>query len=200
VTSPQDAAKAQFRREALPHDIDPYQKEAGSVSMQEFEKKRPYPFLLYARSKLWDPSLLMARKSPGAPGEETQLVSYELVQGGMTFLSAIRKRQSDPKDPKILLGRAVENDVVVPVASVSSVHLTFLAPQSGPNPVWTVTDLGSRNGTWLNEAKLGGNAPHPIRDGEYLRLGGNLIAWFLYPGRLWHLLKNPAEMKKLTDL
>jgi hypothetical protein len=192
--------KAQFRREALPHDCAPYEKEAGSTSMQDFEKRRPYPFLLYARSKLWDPSLLMSRKQAGAPGEETQLVSYELVQGGMTFLSAIRKRQTDPKDPKILLGRAVENDVVVPVASVSSVHLSFLAPQPGPNPVWTVVDLGSRNGTWLNEAKLPGQQVTPIKDGEYLRLGGNLIAWFLYPGRLWHLFSNPSELKKLTDL
>ena len=32
------------------------------------------------------------------------------------------------------------------------------------------------------------------------QLGGNLIAWFLYPGRLWQLLRNDKELSKLTDL
>ena len=46
-----------FTRDALPHDIEAYRKEAGRVSMQEFESTRPFPFLLYARSTLWDPTL-----------------------------------------------------------------------------------------------------------------------------------------------
>ena len=39
-----------------------------------------------------------------------------------------------------------------------------------------------------------------LDDGLYLRLGGNLIAWFLYPGRLWKLLHDDDDLAKLTDL
>ena len=48
-----------FKRDALPHDIDAYRGEAESTTMAEFEKRRPYPFLLYARSNLWDPTLIV---------------------------------------------------------------------------------------------------------------------------------------------
>ncbi|MGC8826773.1 MAG: FHA domain-containing protein [Anaerolineae bacterium] len=34
-----------------------------------------------------------------------------------------------------------------------------------------VEDLASTNGTWVNDVRLAPNAPHPLRDGDILRLG-----------------------------
>lgn len=188
-----------FKREALPHDIDPYRAESQSIARAAFQRKRPYPFLIYARSKLWDPTLLAKRPKDGSWGGDTKLVSYEFVEGGWTFLHPVRKRQTDPASPTIVAGRAISNDLILPVASVSSRHCFFMPPQP-EQPLWTVTDLGSSNGTWLNEDKLTPHDATPVKDGEYLRLGGNLIAWFVYPGRMHTLLKSPEELKKFTDL
>jgi len=189
--------KQDFKREALPQDIEPYRKEANSVSQDVFERRLPFPFLLYGRSKLWDPKLLAARSG----GTETRMVKYEFYEGGMTFLHPVRKRQTDPNDPGVILGRSTRQDVIVPISSISSAHAVFRPPVVGTTPLlWTITDLGSSNGTWVNEEKLEAQRTVPIQDGQSIRLGGNLIAWFLYPGRLWYLLKHPDDMKKLTDL
>ena len=67
-----------------------------------------------------------------------------------------------------------------------------------PERLPLLVDQGDADG--FLEEQLKPQAIHPVNDGEYLRLGGNLIAWFLYPGRLWHLLNNVDEFKKLTDL
>jgi hypothetical protein len=194
------AAEGSFKREALPHDLSGYEREALRMTMPEFEKARPFPFLLYARSNLWDPTLVLSRNAQDA-GEQTRLVDYNVGSGGMTFLSPIRKVQSDPRVAGILLGRStVGNDVVVPVSSISTKHARFLPPGMGNPMAWQIVDLDSRNGTYLGEEQLKPQKAVSLDDGVYLRLGGNLIAWFLYPGRLWQLLHNKNELKKLTDL
>ncbi len=187
---------SKLRLEALPQDLSGYEREANNLDMAAFEKQRPYPFLLYTRSNLWDRTLLIAR---GGGADETRVVDYNLTEGGMIFVSPVRKIQSDPALAGITLGRSTHNDVVVPVSSVSSNHAKFFPPTDAAGK-WTITDLGSRNGTFKKETQLHKNSAEPLDDGLYLRLGGNLIAWFLYPGHLWKLLNNKDDLSKLTDL
>lgn len=187
-----------FQQEALPQDIEPYRQEAKKQEREAFEKIVPYPFLLYVRSQLWDKSIVFSQQMDGDPGA-TCMAKYEYYEGGHTFLHPVRKRQTDPRNPGIILGRSTQQDIIVPVSSVSNMHLTFFPPL--PNErLWTIVDNGSSNGTWINDDKLYPHVRRSIQDGEYLRLGGNLIAWFLYPGHLWQILLNPAELKKLTDV
>ena len=187
-----------FSTEALPHDVEGYRRECRGASMEEFEQARPYPFLLYARSKLWDPELVGMAMQEG--GDETRMVNYNIVSGGMTFLSPIRRLDPDSQLETISLGRSPQgNDVVVPVNSISTKHAKFLPPSISVNQRWNLVDLDSRNGTFLGEQRLEAQTPSTLDDGVYLRLGGNLLAWFLYPGRLWQLFQNPEEFDRLTD-
>ncbi len=188
-----------LKREALPQDLEAYQREAHRVSKQVFAQQRPHPFLLYARSSLWDRTLLLARAAggPGGGGRGTQLVSYDIPVGGLSFISPIRKRQAEGDLSVILLGRSTDNDVIVPVSSVSSRHATFTLDTA--LSAWTVTDLGSTNGTFFGEEHMTPQTPYPLHDGSYLRLGGNLIAWFFTPGRIWEVLRDPVELNQLID-
>jgi hypothetical protein len=186
-----------FRRDVLPLHLEPLQDDAAKSLQTAFVQRWPHPFLVYTRSKLWDKALLLS--APGRDVGETQVVRYELYEGGLSFLHPIRKLQTDQRHPGIVLGRANVQDMVVPVASISNAHAAFIPPQPG-NATWTVMDLGSRNGTWLNEDQLSQREPRPIKDNEYLRLGGNLLAWFLSPGRLWSALRNPAELRRYTEV
>ena len=183
-----------YVRETLPQEIEPYRQEAKTYGKEEFQSHRPYPFLLYVRSRLWDPKILHKEDDDDS---QTRMAAYDLHEGGVTFLHPIRKRQTDAGTPGIILGRSVEQDLVVPVPSISGNHITFYPP--GDNPLWTVRDMDSRNGTWIGEDKLDPHTPHPIKDRQYLRLGGDLMAWFLYPGRLWTVLRDSDELNKLTD-
>lgn len=193
-----DKFKFDFKREALPHMIEPYQEAAQSSSLQEFAAHVPDPMLIYVRSKLWDPLLLVARQQGGGGGE-TAIVSYDLEAGGRSFMSPVKKRQTDPNDPTIHLGRDTNNDLVVPVNSISSHHCTF-TPPAQPGGVWAITDLGTKNGTYIRETQLIPNEPTLLESGVYLRLGGNLMAYFLHPDRVWEVLRSATQLKAMIEV
>ena len=187
-----------FKKESLPHMIEPYQEAANGSTQAEFVAEVPYPFLVYVRSKLWDPLLLMTRQKGGGTGAETAIVSYDIETGGYSFVSPVRKRQTDPNDTSIYLGRDTTNDLVVPVNSISGRHCRFIPPtQSGA--FWRCIDLGTKNGTYLREERMAPDHPYDLASGGYLRLGGNMMAWFLLPERLWEVLRSPTQLKAMTD-
>lgn len=63
------------------------------------------------------------------------------------------------------IGRAPDNHLVVTEPAVSGHHLVLTNDADGV----TVRDLGSTNGTFLNETRL--DAARPLRDGDLLRIG-----------------------------
>jgi pSer/pThr/pTyr-binding forkhead associated (FHA) protein len=52
---------------------------------------------------------------------------------------------------------------------ISRIHATFV--RSGGS--WTVEDLHSASGTYLNEERFSGQAP--LKDGDVIRLGGVIV-------------------------
>jgi hypothetical protein len=182
---------------ALPQDVDKYADEAQASTMEDFEQRRPYPFLLYARNRLWDRTLV-ATRAAHAPRRETAIVNYQYDEGGLTFLSVIRSRKK-LTGSGIVLGRTSGPDIVVPVPSISTNHVSFMPPDVD-RAYWTLTDLASRNGTYLMEDQLKPYDAVQISNGQYMRLGGNLVAWFLFPGHLWTLLRDTEKLKKYTEI
>ncbi|HVV84293.1 MAG TPA: FHA domain-containing protein [Kofleriaceae bacterium] len=70
---------------------------------------------------------------------------------------------------RAVIGRDADNEVAVSQASVSRRHaeLRFDAARA----TWTVTDLGSRNGTFVEGARLAPNTPAAIGDRQLLQVG-----------------------------
>jgi len=68
------------------------------------------------------------------------------------------------------LGRAPENDVVIPSERISRWHARIEVRENG---VHWLKDLGSRNGTWLNGSRIACTVP--LRDGD--RVGFSHIAF-----------------------
>lgn len=68
---------------------------------------------------------------------------------------------------ELRIGRGQDNHVVLSDPSVSRLH----AVVKGAPGRWTVVDCGSRNGTWVGEARLQPAVPHRLRDGDTLRVG-----------------------------
>ncbi len=67
----------------------------------------------------------------------------------------------------ISLGRADANDVVINDGTLSKHHLQFLPDDS----TWTVADLDSYNGTFLDGVRLTPTRPHTLHDSALLRAG-----------------------------
>ena len=69
---------------------------------------------------------------------------------------------------RVSLGRDPDADVAVDHPSVSWRHLTLAPDRSGG---WTVTDLGSTNGTTVDDARV--TAPTPLTPGAVIGLGAD---------------------------
>ena len=75
------------------------------------------------------------------------------------------------RDPQ-LIGRAPAVDIVLADPHVSRRHATVQLTADG---VW-LTDLGSTNGTWLNDQRLTGSVQ--LTDGDVVRLGRTDLRYF----------------------
>ena len=76
-------------------------------------------------------------------------------------------RSFEVKPEKTTVGRLEENAVCIPEASVSSHHCEVLL--KGDDVV--VKDLGSTNGSFINELQLAAEKEATLRPGQILRLG-----------------------------
>ena len=69
----------------------------------------------------------------------------------------------------VTLGRTAGNDVILPDTDkrVSGKH----ARLEKVDGVWNLTDVGSTNGTYLNDRKVEAKKPHALKNGDRLSLG-----------------------------
>jgi len=79
-----------------------------------------------------------------------------------------------PADRPTVLGRAAHVDLVIPDIHVSKTHCHFVL--SGHR--WTVTDLNSSNGTFVNDRRVNTQA---LSDGDVLRLGKTTLRFVVQP-------------------
>lgn len=77
----------------------------------------------------------------------------------------------------ITVGRSEENNVVVSDNKVSRVHLQLVKDD---NDGYSVVDLGSTNGTFVNGRRIAGEAR--LNVGDELRIGSSVLPWQSYFG------------------
>jgi eukaryotic-like serine/threonine-protein kinase len=74
---------------------------------------------------------------------------------------------------KMVLGRTADNDVQLEATGVSRRHARLEKTPQG----WQVVDLGSTNGTFLDETRLLPDIPELWRTGQVLRIGPFHLRW-----------------------
>jgi len=95
-------------------------------------------------------------------------------------------RTVDLFKPAITLGRRSDNDIVLPHRSVSGHHCVF--ERRGADP-WVVQDLGSRNGTQVNNQRI---HRHQLRDGDVVTVAGIALGFVAQAGSGERLVGAPA--------
>ena len=76
-------------------------------------------------------------------------------------------------DRTITIGRDDDNDILLPVKTVSR-HHAVLAFANGR---WTIEDRRSVNGTFLNDMPVPAGVPVRLRDGDRIRVGSETIVF-----------------------
>jgi len=71
------------------------------------------------------------------------------------------------------IGKGPQNDIILADASVSSTHAII----NFENGVYRLSDLGSRNGTLLNDARI--TEPRPLQHGDLIKMGHCTITFRL---------------------
>ena len=74
--------------------------------------------------------------------------------------------ERDLTQNEVTIGKGPQNDVILPDAAVSSAHAVIRFEDG----VYKIIDLGSRNGTLVNEARLGAE-PRAIQHGDLIKMG-----------------------------
>jgi pSer/pThr/pTyr-binding forkhead associated (FHA) protein len=77
---------------------------------------------------------------------------------------------------EIEIGKAAHNHITLTDPTVSNTHAIVIARESG----YTIVDLGSRNGTFVNDERLGSQA-HTLRHGDKVQVGQTVLT-FRNPG------------------
>ena len=69
---------------------------------------------------------------------------------------------------EVTIGRDINNEIVINDAEISRKHCRLVMTADG----FVIEDLGSTNGTWVNERRI--SSQHLLRNGESIRLGDNI--------------------------
>ncbi|MBO0794789.1 MAG: FHA domain-containing protein, partial [Ktedonobacteraceae bacterium] len=77
------------------------------------------------------------------------------------------------ESPRITVGRAQDNQLVVSDPKASAHHAVIQLHGES----YTVTDLGSTNGTFVNEQKLDRNIPQFLKSSDKVRIGDTVFIY-----------------------
>lgn len=141
--------------------------DARALARSEFEERYGRAFLLLSASELATPrptitEVRLDDDPHGARAEST---------AGLSLVVYALRRNGKSASHLITLGRAPDNDVVVPDVSISRFH-AFVKEGSGGR--WLMQDAGSTNGTTVNGTSVprqGHGPPSELASGDDVRLG-----------------------------
>jgi hypothetical protein len=135
--------------------------ELARLSPEQLAKRAPYLLLLgeFAPGEMGKTSAAFQTRNPDASPPANSAIAR--------FAYELEKRPgANAFEHMVTLGRAKNNDLLLPDPAVSKFHASFVRGSDG---VWSVTDASS-NGTWLDGQKLEKGQPAVLRVGATINL------------------------------
>lgn len=87
----------------------------------------------------------------------------------LTVISEALPKVFELNGPRVRIGRALDNEIILPVESVSGHHCELVLG----GREYRIQDVGSRNGTYVNNQRI--TEATPLRPGDLLQLGAALL-------------------------
>lgn len=167
--------------------------QSRALSRMAFDRRYPHAWLLRELGPEDQPppsfKTLFAGTSPGAASQPAlcrhRISSAMSVASHGCELLAVTKRPESPWQDRILIGRALNSDIVLRDQSVSKVH-AHISVLVADTPLLHARK--STNGTYLNDRLLtpAGDGV-PLRSGDILQFG-NVICEFILNADLYRLM------------
>lgn len=163
--------------------IDVAVADASGLSWADFAQRYPHPFLALEIDVPDAGREFRTTASVADPGRLARVGRKSTPAVTCTY-AALRKRPGANTFSFITIGRAFNNDVVVPSSSVSKCHAVI--HRDGPG--YAIEDRGSKNGTRVNGTVLEPYASVPIEPEDVVRLSGCVRFRFLDTDTAYGLL------------
>jgi hypothetical protein len=164
--------------------IHPLLEESLTVSRETFARKHPGPFFV-------------VEPFERAREEQFGTLKKRLGKGADWTYARVAKREGNVYEGMITIGRATNNDVVLPAVVVSKFHA--YVTQEGAR--FYLADAGSSNGTAVNGALLQTRSQkHALENGDRIHFG-ELKAFFVSTEGLfdWLVARNALIKKSATS-
>ena len=87
----------------------------------------------------------------------------------------------------IMVGRASNCDVVIPIPSISKSHF-YIAQKPLSKDQFLLADSGSTNGTILNHSNVTSGSRHRLSNGDEIVVGGEVVLKFFLSEGFWEIL------------
>ena len=147
-----------------PENLCYYVQVVGSLEPDEFEREYPHPFLVETRTSGSTDEFSQFTTS------RVQLDDIDIERGallarrGGNQVIPVTKRPGNAFPEMINVGRAQNNDIVLPFTSISKFHAYFEMDSSTGD--FRLTDADSMNGSFVNQDRLEPDVPTSLRDGD----------------------------------
>jgi len=150
-----------------------YEAEYKRLGAQGFVRAYPWPVLVVTGigGEVQDGNLSRSGTMTAVGGDYVE----ECALAGRVF-PVVKGRNSAPGP--VTIGRCADNDLVIPEYTMSKKHC-ILALVDGE---YRLTDLGTRNGTRVNDVMLTALRPHRLQGEERLRMGRLALVFHLPSG------------------
>jgi hypothetical protein len=113
---------------------------------------------------------------PRYPSEDTLPFGKDLPSDIELEIYPLAKKSGASFSDRITIGRTPNNDVVINDPSVSRLHAYV---KRGPHDAWSVTDAGSKNGSWLRGIALEPRKQSGLPPSAVLRFGEVDVTFYL---------------------
>ena len=164
--------------------------EAASVPLSEFTKKYQNGFLVEQSKHLFDKNLIVKFDTDVID----ERCALEYLQKHLEKKDVLRARvieiskRISPSGP-VTIGRAPTNDIVLFNKMVSKSHACICRPTSRQDCY--LMDLGSRNGTFINNQRLVPHKEYQLSDGDQISLGPQTKVVYFSPEAFYRFLELP---------
>jgi hypothetical protein len=165
-----------------------FSKSHAEMSRRDFLIRYTDPFLVVEKEKTSsvqdfktvDPDTAdnAKRTDPGMP---------VLTQYGEGIVHVVQKSDRNSFAAMVTVGRSSNNDIVIEHCAISKLHA--LLRRDPMAKCFTVTDVGSTNGTTLDTRPISPNQSSHLTSGSAIIFGGAALATFFEPGDFFDYLE-----------